>query len=48
MGVGIRRVGQLGDNTVYLVKNSPIQIGSLTTWSNVGTGFEQVYAIKDA
>ncbi len=40
--------GQLGDNTVYLVKNSPIQIGSLTTWSNVGTGFEQVYAIKDA
>lgn len=40
--------GTLGNNTISPDINSPIQLGSLTTWSRVGAGVGQGYAIKDA
>lgn len=42
---GINTFGQLGDGTT-IRKSSPVQIGSLTTWSSVSAGFQHTMAIQ--
>ena len=42
---GYNSTGQLGDNTI-ISKSSPIQVGSLTNWSKVASGFSFTLAIK--
>lgn len=42
---GINTFGQLGDDTT-IRKSSPVQIGSLTTWSSVSAGFQHTMAIQ--
>ena len=43
---GRNTIGQLGDGTA-VSKSSPVQIGSLTTWTSVsGAGNASAYAIK--
>lgn len=37
--------GQLGDGTVVL-RSSPVQIGSLTTWSKISSGHNSSFSIK--
>lgn len=38
--------GQMGDGSV-VYRSSPVQIGSLTTWSQVSANYKQTSAIKD-
>lgn len=40
--------GQLGDSAVNLTNNSPINIGSLTTWEDVSAGFEHTLGLISA
>jgi alpha-tubulin suppressor-like RCC1 family protein len=42
---GFNSSGQLGDDTV-ISKSSPVQVGSLTTWSKLSTGVLHVIAVK--
>jgi len=44
-GWGNGALGRLGDRTI-ISKSSPVQIGSLTTWSSVGAGGSHSLAIK--
>jgi alpha-tubulin suppressor-like RCC1 family protein len=43
---GANGQGQLGDNTQGVTRSSPIQIGSLTTWSKIACGKYHSMAIK--
>jgi len=43
---GRNSFGQLGDSTGYVNKSSPVQVGSLTTWSQINTGGLHNIAIK--
>jgi alpha-tubulin suppressor-like RCC1 family protein len=45
-GWGLNTTGQLGDGTV-VSRSSPVQIGTLTNWSNVSTGTSHTIAIKN-
>ena len=42
---GINSNGQLGDGTV-IARSSPVQVGALTTWSQVSTGSRSAAAVK--
>ena len=42
---GRNQVGQLGQNDV-VYRSSPVQVGALTTWSNISTGYNSCLATK--
>jgi alpha-tubulin suppressor-like RCC1 family protein len=44
-GWGQNNVGQVGDGTV-VNKSSPVQIGALTNWAQVGAFFNHTLAVK--
>jgi len=43
---GHNNYGQLGDNTAGIFRSSPVQVGSLTTWSKISGGNNHSLAIK--
>ena len=43
---GFGNQAQIGDNTVNISRSSPVQIGALTTWSNIAVGAYSSYAIR--
>ena len=42
---GNNSAGQLGDGTTT-TRNSPVQVGALTTWLNISSGYNSTIAIK--
>ena len=42
---GANQFGNIGDNTA-VAKSSPVQVGALTTWAAISTGYNQNFAIK--
>ena len=43
---GLNNAGQLGHNTVYVNRSSPVQVGSSTTWSQISSGFGSTLSLS--